>query len=103
VPFCQHAQIARSAATYSRIHGAGGDQARPNRRSICPLTCEPSPNVKRPPDNCCSDHAVIAVTVGLRGKAIATAVAKRTRVVARAASASAMNGSQLVSAASTPS
>lgn len=34
----------------------------------------PSPNTNRPADSFCSDHADIAVTVGLRGNAIATDV-----------------------------
>ena len=75
VPFCQQSQTARTAPTYSRIHGPAGDQAMPKRRSICALTCVPSPSVKRPCDSFCKVQALMAVTVGLRGKAMATDVA----------------------------
>mgnify|MGYP007123212521 CR=1 FL=1 len=44
------------------------------RRSMCALTWVPSPSVNRPCDSFCSVHALIAVTYGLRGNAIATAV-----------------------------
>src|SRR4029450_392746 len=40
----------------------------PKRRSIWAFTCVPRPSVKRPRDSFCSVHALIAVTVGLRGE-----------------------------------
>jgi hypothetical protein len=70
------------ASMYSRIHGPGGDQFMPKRRWMCPLTWDPNPSVKRPLESFCNDHALIAVIVGLRGKAIATLVASLSRVVA---------------------
>jgi hypothetical protein len=48
-------------------------------------------------------HADIAVMVGLRGKAIATAVVRRSRVVPAAASAMTTYGSTLVSSTARPS
>jgi predicted RNA-binding protein with TRAM domain len=67
-------QMARTARTYSRIQGPAGDQGRPYRRSICALTCVPSPRMKRPPESACRSQAFCAITIGLRGKAIVTAV-----------------------------
>ena len=52
-----------------------------------PRTWLPSPSTKRPPESFWIVHADMAVIVGLRGKAIATAVVRRSRVVAWAASA----------------
>jgi hypothetical protein len=54
---------------------------------MCPRTCEPRPSVKRPRESFCSVQADSAVIVGLRGKAMATAVERRSRIVAWAASA----------------
>ena len=62
-----------------------------------PLTCGPSPSVNRPFDSFCSVHALIAVIVGLRGNAIATAVPRPSVVVACAASAITTKGSTLLS------
>jgi len=92
VPFCQQSQTARTALTYSRIHGAAGVQGMPKRRSIWAFTCVPRPKVKWPRDSFCSVHAV---TVGLRGKAIATDVPSFWVRVVWAASANRMNGSYL--------
>jgi hypothetical protein len=58
--------------------------------------------VKRPLLSLLSVQALIAVTVGLRGKAIATDVPTRSFVVACAASAIRMNGSSLVSSTTMP-
>ena len=58
--------------------------------------------MNRPPDSFCSVHALSAVTVGLRGKAIATAVPSRSSVVACAARASTVKGSSLVSSTTSP-
>ena len=102
MPFCQQSQTARSAATYSRIHGPAGDQGTPKRRSICALTCVPSPSVKRPRDSFCKVQALMAVTAGLRGKAMATEVASFSLRVASAASAMMMKGSSLVSSTTMP-
>ena len=48
-------------------------------------------------------HADMAVTVGLRGNAIATAVVRRRRVVPTAASAMTTYGSTFVSSTARPS
>ena len=41
-------QIARRAATYSRMRATGGLQGIENRRSTCALICVPSPSTNRP-------------------------------------------------------
>src|SRR5258707_451007 len=84
-------------------HDPAGDPFIPKRRSMGPLTCEPSPRTNRPRDSLCRVQALCAVMVGLRGKATATAVASKTRVVACAASAITIYGSSLVSSVMTPS
>ena len=88
---------------YSRIHGPAGDAGTPKRRSICALTCVPSPSVKRPPDSFCKVQALMAVTVGLRGKAMATEVAILSLDVAWAANPMMTKGSSLVSSTTMPS
>ena len=103
VPFCQQSQTARTALTYSRIHGPAGDQGRPKRRSICALTCVPSPSVKRPRDSFCRVQALMAVTVGLRGKAMATEVASFSLAVACGGERHDDEGSSLVSSTTMPS
>ena len=59
--------------------------------------------MKRPRDSFCNVQALIAVTVGLRGKAMATEVPIFSLRVAWAASAMTMNGSSLVSSTTRPS
>ena len=59
--------------------------------------------MKRPWLSLASVQALIAVTVGLRGKAIATEVPIFSLRVACAASAIRMNGSSLVSSTTSPS
>jgi len=54
---------------------------------MCPRTWLPSPSTNRPRESFWIFHADIAVMVGLRGNAIATAVVRRRRVVPAAASA----------------
>jgi hypothetical protein len=70
---------------------------------MCPRTWLPSPRTKRPRESFWMLHADIAVMVGLRGKAIATAVVRRRRVEPAAASAMTTYGSTLVSSTARPS
>ena len=67
------------------------------------LDLRSEPQVKRPCDSFCKVQALMAVTVGLRGKAMATDVASFSLVVACAASAMMMKGSSLVSSTTMPS
>jgi hypothetical protein len=60
-------------------------------------TWEPRPSANRPPDSRCIDHAVKAIAVGLRAKAIATDVPTPSVLVAAAAAARTTIGSSLVS------
>ena len=64
-PFCQQSKIARSAATYSRMRGAGADHGMPKRRVTLPRTCGPRPSSKRPPERRCSAQASWASSIGL--------------------------------------
>jgi hypothetical protein len=59
--------------------------------------------VKRPRDSFWTVQALSAVTVGLRGKAMATEVPSFSLRVDWAASAMTMNGSSLVSSTTRPS
>jgi hypothetical protein len=98
VPFCHVSQIARIASTTSRIFGAGDSNFTEKRRSLCPLTCEPRPRMKRPPEALARSQAMCARIIGLRGNATAIDVPSLIRDVTVAATASGRNGSCCVSA-----
>ena len=59
--------------------------------------------MKRPFAARCRSQLISAVIIGLRGKAIATAVPSETRSVFTAASANGRNGSFLISGVTIPS
>jgi YD repeat-containing protein len=99
----QQRQIARRDSTYSRRRGTGALQGTLKRRSLCPLTCDPSPSRKRPPEWACRSHAVWATTIGLRGNATQIPVESSIRSVASAANPSGANGSFAISADISPS
>ena len=61
------------------------------------------PSAKRPFEAVCRSQQAFATTIGLRGKAMATAVPSSIRFVAVAATACARNGSWRFSIVSTPS
>ena len=77
---------ARTACTYSRSRGPGGSNSLAYRRSTWARTWVPTPSRKRPPVASASSQATAAVTIGLRGNATATPVA-RSSCAARAAAA----------------
>ena len=60
----------------------------PKRRSLWPFTWLPRPSTKRPAELACRSQALLAITVGLRGKATAIEGVSSTRCVASAARAS---------------
>src|SRR5207237_1205512 len=74
----------------------------PKRRSMCARTWVPRPRSSRPRLARCSDHASIAMTIGLRANAIAMPVPRRSDRVCVAATASESSGSTWVSAIQTP-
>ena len=75
------------------MRAAGADHGIEKRRSMCGLIWLPSPRWNRPPDSACRSHACAASVIGLRAKAMATAVVSSSRSVASAASTSGRNGS----------
>ncbi len=80
------------------MRGPGASHFTLKRRSLCPFTCVPSPRMKRPPESSARSHAVIAVTMGLRGNATAMEVPSLMRFVWVAARARGRKGSWPVSA-----
>ena len=81
--------MALTASTYSRMRGPGGSKGAEYRRSTWALTWVPRPSRKRPREASASSHATEAVTIGLRGKATATPVARSRSAPLRAAAAQA--------------
>ena len=69
------------------MRGPGWSNTDEYRRSTWALTCGPIPRRNRPPDASASSHATDAVTIGLRGKATATPVARSRSVRVSAAAA----------------
>ena len=101
-PSCQLAQMARNAATNSRMRGAGCDQGMEKRRSMCGFTCDPSPSTKRPCEYRARSNPVLASVIGVRPNAIAIDVPSVTCSVASAASSTCRNGSCWVSPVQSP-
>ena len=95
-------QIARTACTYSRMRGAGGDHVTEKRRSLWARTWLPSPRVKRPPVPAARSQPTLAQVMGERAKAMATLVCSSMRLVAAPATANDRNGSCLFSWVVTP-
>jgi hypothetical protein len=95
--------MARSDWMYSRMRDTGFVHSVEKRRRMCPLTWDPRPSTKRPPDCAWRSHDIPAVTMGLRGNATTIPVPSWTRSVASAANASGVNGSCEISAVMTAS
>jgi hypothetical protein len=102
-PSSQLAQIARTAWTNSRMRGAGLLHGIEKRRVTWALTCEPRPSANRPPLAACRSLACRATVIGLRAKAMVTAVPTPIRSVRSAAIAAASGGSTFVSVTHQPS
>ena len=82
--------------------GAGGATTRRTGARYGRAPAGLGPSVKRPFESFWIVQALIAITVGLRGKAMATDVASFSRPVAWAASAMMTKGSSLVSSTTMP-
>mgnify|MGYP000700481847 CR=1 FL=1 len=71
----QEIKVADDRFPLNDIRKLGFDHVALKRFSMCVLTCEPSPRMKRPFDCTCRSCPTFASCMGLRGNAMAIAVA----------------------------